>query len=182
MFTPYVVYLTLSVSIILFSRSQFYARWYYLCVFVQSSVEITKRQIRMISQSKYNAHTEPLLKELDLLKLSDLLELSALKFLKYPHRSLPRLFYSFNIAIQGTQHSHDTRQCDQLRIDRSRINLADNRILIFFPNLVNSTPADLLHKIKTHSIHGFLSYIKRYYIINRYRDNSSNTNCYLCQH
>ena len=90
------------------------------------------------------------------MKLSDLLELSALKFyFKYLHGSLPRFFYSFNIATQGTQHSHDTRQRDELRVDRSRINLADNKIRIFLPTLVNSTPLDLLHKITTHRIQGF---------------------------
>ena len=121
-------------------------------------------------------------KQLELLKLSDLLELSALEFyFQYLHRSLPRFFDSFNIATQGTQHSHDTLQCDQLRVDRSRINLADNRIRIFLPTLVNSTPLDLLHKITTHNIQDFSSHIKRY-VINRYRDNCSNTNCYVCQY
>ena len=48
--------------------------------------ELQKRLIRMISRSKYNAHTEQLLKQLELLKLSDLPELSVLKFyFKYLH-------------------------------------------------------------------------------------------------
>ena len=153
--------------------------WGYSCNRLE---KLQKRLIRMITRSKYNAHTEPLLKQLELLKLSDLLELSALKFyFKYLHGSLPRFFYSFNIATQGTQHSHETRQRDQLRVDRSRINLADNRIRIFLPTLVNSTPLHLLHKITTHSIQGFSSHIKRY-LINRYRDICSNTNCYVCQY
>ena len=84
-----------------------------------------------------------------LLKLSDLLELSALKFyFKYLHGSLHRFFYSFNIATEGTQHSHDTRQCDQLRVQRSRINIADNRIRIFLPTLVNSTPLIIFQSIR----------------------------------
>ena len=153
--------------------------WGYSCNRLE---KLQKRLIRIITWSKYNAHTKPLLKQLELLKLSDLLELSALKFyFKYLHGSLPRFFYSFNIATQGTQHSHETRQRDQLRVDRSRINLADNRIRIFLPTLVNSTPLHLLHKITTHSIQGFSSHIKRY-LINRYRDNCSNTNCYVCQY
>ena len=127
-------------------------------------------------------HTEPLLKQLELLKLSDLLELSTLKlYFKYPHGSLPRFFHSLNIATQGTQHSHDTRQRDQLIVDRSRINLADNIIRIFLQTLVNSTPLDILHKITTHSIQGFSSHIERY-LINKYHDNCSNTNCYVCQY
>ena len=152
--------------------------WGYSCNRLE---KLQKRLIHIISQSKYNAHTEPLLKQLELLKLSDLLELSALKFyFKYLHGLLPRFFYSFNIATQGTQHSHDTHQRDQLRVDRSRINLAENRIRIF-PTLVNSTQLDLLHRITTQSIQGFSSHIKRY-LINRYRDNCSNTNCYMCQY
>ena len=76
---------------------------------MQSSGEITKRLIRIISRNKNNAHTEPLLKQLDLLQMSNLLELSVLQFYyKYLHGSLPRFFYSFNIATQGTQYSHDT--------------------------------------------------------------------------
>ena len=68
-----------------------------------------EKKIRIILRSKYNAHTEPLLKQLELLKLSDPLDLSALKFyFGYLHGSLPRSFYSFNIATQGTQHSQDT--------------------------------------------------------------------------
>ena len=85
-------------------------------------------------------------------------------------------FHSFNIATQGTQHSHDARQRDQFRVNRSSINLADNRIRIFLPTLVNSTPLDIIHKMVTHSIQGFLSHIKRY-LINRYRDN-----CYVCKY
>ena len=149
-------------------------------VFIQPSGVIITRLIRIISRSEYNAHTEPLLKQLELLKLSDLLKLSALKFyFKHLHGSLPRFLYSFNIASQGTQQSHDTRQRDQLKVDMSRINLTDNSIRIFLPTLVNKTPLDLLQKITTHSIQGFSSHIK-IYLINRYRDNCTNTNCYVC--
>ena len=59
--------------------------------------------------------------------------------------------------------------------------LADNRIRIFLPTLVNSNPLYLLDKITTHTIQGLSSHIK-IYLINRYRDNCSNTNCYVCQY
>ena len=146
--------------------------WGYWCNRLE---KLPKRLIRIKSWSKYSAQTEPLLNQLELLNLSDLLELSASKFsFKYLHGSLPRFFYSFNIATQGTQHSHDTCQCDQRRVDRSIINLADNRIRIFLPTLVNSTALQLVHKITTHTIQGFSYHIKRY-LINRFRDNCSNT-------
>ena len=86
---------------------------------------------------------------IELLKVSDLLELSALKFyFKYLRESLPRFFCSFTIATEGTQNSHDKLQPDQFRVDRSRINLADNRIRIFPPTLVNSTPLIILKSIR----------------------------------
>ena len=149
-------------------------------VFMRSSGEITKRLICIISRSNYNAHSEPLLKQLELLNVPDLLELIVFNFYaKYLHGSLPRFFYSLNIATQGTQHSHDdTRQRDQLSTDRSRIILTDNRIRMFIPTLVNSILLDLLHKITTHSIQGFSFHIKRY-LINRYRDIYPNTNSML---
>ena len=178
-YLPLYILRTLYSSLVQSHLSYAILTWGYSCNRLEKFKKIL---IRIISRSNNNAHTVPLLKQLELLKLSDLLELSTLKFyFKYLHGSLPRLFYSFNIATQGTQHSHDTRQRDQLRVDRSRFNLADNRIRIFLPTLVNSTPLDLLHKKTTHSIQGFSTHINRY-LINRYCDNCSNTNCYVCQY
>ena len=48
--------------------------------------------IRIITVSKYNAHTEPLFKALDL-KIQDMLDLSTLKFYyMYVHNNLPAYF------------------------------------------------------------------------------------------
>ena len=51
---------------------------------------LQKRAVRVISSSKYNAHTEPLVKQLNLLKVKDIFELSALKlFYKLKKNYLP---------------------------------------------------------------------------------------------
>ena len=72
-----------------------------------------KRLIRVVTCSKYNAHTDPLLKNIQILKLQDLLDLNALKFYyRYQHGNLPSFFYSFSIFTQGAHHSHDTYQRD----------------------------------------------------------------------
>ena len=114
--------------------------WGYWCNRLE---KLQKRLIRIKSRSKYSTQTEPRLNQLELLNLSDLLELSASKlYFKYLHGS------------------------------HGSINLADNGIHIFLPTLVNSTELQLVHKITTHSIQGFSSHIKRY-LINRYRDNKS---------
>ena len=55
-----------------------------------------KKAIRIISGSKYSAHTGPLFKSLDISTLEDLLNLNALKFYdKYIKDTLPSNFYSF---------------------------------------------------------------------------------------
>ena len=58
-----------------------------------------KTRIRIISGSKYNAHTGPLFTPLDFLTLENLLNLNALKFYyKYIKDTLPSYFYSFRIV------------------------------------------------------------------------------------
>ena len=55
--------------------------------------KIQKRAIRIIAASKYNAHTEPLLKQLNLLKACDICKLKELKFYhKLINRQLPKCF------------------------------------------------------------------------------------------
>ena len=51
---------------------------------------LQKRSVRVISSSKYNAHTDPLFKKLRLIKLADLFTLNVLKmYYKFKHACLP---------------------------------------------------------------------------------------------
>ena len=53
--------------------------------------DIQKRAIRIIAASKYNAHTEPLFKQLHLLKACDICTLQELKFYhELINRQLPK--------------------------------------------------------------------------------------------
>ena len=120
-------------------------------------------------------------KIMDILRLKELLDINALKFYyKYLRGTFPSYFYSFNITTQGENHSYNTHQSDQNRTNRTRTRFADNRLKIYLPPLINSVPTTLLKNITTHSIHGFSSSIKRYYIGN-YSNTCSIPNCYICQ-
>ena len=56
-------------------------------------VKLQKRVMRIIACSKYNAQSEPLFKELNLLKLEDIRKLQELKFYyKLVHRPIPSYF------------------------------------------------------------------------------------------
>ena len=143
-------------------------------------VKLQKRLVRIITCSKYNAHTDPLFKSTEILKVANILDLNALKFhYKYLHGKL-LYFYSFNIVTQGSQHSYNTRQSEQIRTERTRAEYCDNR-LIFLPYLINTAPLHLLERISTHSIQGFSSGIKSHFL-NLYPTECPIANCYICHH
>ena len=72
-------------------------------------IKLQKRAIRLINLTSYNAHTEPLLKKLNLLKVTDILQLKALTFYyKYKKNQLPKYFENFFTVVPDT-HSYDTR-------------------------------------------------------------------------
>ena len=152
--------------------------WGYECHRLE---KIQKRIIRIITVSKYNTHTEPLFKALDLLKLKDMLNLSTLKFYyRYLHDNLPAYFYLFQITTQGSHHHYNTRHSDQIHVDRTRTLYADKKVRIYLPKMVNSIPMPLLQKIATHSLQGFSAHIIKYFIY-KYSDICSIANCYICR-
>ena len=118
--------------------------------------KMQKRIIRIITCSKYNAHTSPLFKSLRILTLDDMLRLNTLKFYyKYLHNELPPYFYSFNIREQGDRHTYDTRNSGQLQVEMTRTEYADKRLRTYLPTLVNDTPTDILSMITTHCLQDF---------------------------
>ena len=119
--------------------------WGFSC---QRLIKLQKKAIRIISRSKYNAHTGPIF----ILTLDDLFNLNALKFYyKYIRDTLPPYFYSFNIVTQGFIHEHMTRQRDLIRIERPRTFFAEKRLRVYLPKLVNETPVLLLEKKMPHT-------------------------------
>ena len=65
-----------------------------------------KKAVRTITYSNYIAHSEPLLKELNLLKVKDLFELKILKFLfKLYHNTLPPYFNYYRSYLEKNCHS-----------------------------------------------------------------------------
>ena len=142
--------------------------------------KLQKRIIRIITCSKYNAHTDPLFKRVNVLKINDVFKLNALKFYyKYTNNELPSYFGRFQLTRQGSGHPYDTRHGDQIRTTRTRINFVDHCLRNHLPSLINSTPPNIMSKITTHSLHGFSIYLKKVTISN-YPQNCEIANCYIC--
>ena len=81
--------------------------------------KIQKRAIRIIAARKYNAHTEPLFKQLNLLKACDICKLQELKcYHKFINRQLPKYFERFVYQTNLELHNYNTRRGHKLHIPR----------------------------------------------------------------
>ena len=130
--------------------------------------KLQKRAIRIITLSKYNDHTAPLFKKLNLLTIKDILALQELKlYYKFIHNSgrLNKIliFTVTTLAIiVCTKHAF-AKQC-----------LKNN-----LPNTLNATPQIVKDKLFTHSFYGFTNYVKNNFIQN-YQIICTVINCYTC--
>ena len=121
--------------------------------------KLQKRAVRITSLSKYDSHTNPLFKKLNLLKLKDLFELNVLKlYYKYKNNNLPfyisNMFSYFNVG-----HSYNLRTEYILEDHGSIRPSGDNCIRHYLPSAINKSKPDTLEKISTHTIQGFAFYI-----------------------
>ena len=142
--------------------------------------QLQKKSIRIVANVKYNDHTEPILKSFSLLKLNDIFKINVLKFYyKYCHNLLPIYFQSINFLQRTDLHSYQTRSRFMLQINKTRTKLAETSIRYTLPKLVNDTTSVILEKNFSHSLQGFISYIKQYYI-SLYSFNCNIDNCCIC--
>ena len=76
----------------------------------ESIDKIQKKAIRTITYSNYIAHSEPLLKELNLIKVKDIFQLKILKFLfKLYHNTLPPYFNNYRADLEKIETPYSLR-------------------------------------------------------------------------
>ena len=151
--------------------------WGYSCKRVEL---LQKKAVRIISLSKYNAHTEPILKHLKLLKVSDILNLQILKlYYKYKHGELPIYLLTMPFQPNLATHNHFTRNRNNIHLGRPAHTFAQKSLRFKLPTLVNNTIPEIIGKIETHSLEGFSRYIK-YRYLEAYQMECHLLNCYIC--
>jgi hypothetical protein len=137
---------------------------------------LQKRAMRMIHNSAYNSHTDPMLKNAKILKIDDLYEYQAALFMfDYTKHNLP---ISFDSVFKFRYEIHTnrlTRQSNKLDITRCRTNFAGNLPLFALPKIWN--------KWSNHSNHSKMSrnQFKTYLKINittNYKDKVKCSNAY----
>ena len=142
-------------------------------------LKLQKRAVRIISKAKYNAHTEPLFKNLMLLKIQDIFTLQCCKFYyKQTRDQLPAYFRNFfdrNIDM----HSYTTRIQDDVHLHHFRTETSRKCIRFSIPNLINNLPVLVTEKVATHSLGGFAHYLKLH-LIGKYQTECLIRHCYVC--
>ena len=142
--------------------------------------KIQKKAIPIITNSKYNAHSNPLFKSLNLLKIQDIYNLNVLKFyFNYRHNLLPRYFNSYNLKYRSSIHEHHTRSKNEIQVNKTRTNIAGKSLRHITPKIINNTSSNIINKIHKHSYIGYINYIK-YFIIDSYTAECNQPNCYVC--
>ena len=141
--------------------------------------KLQKRALRIMTNSRYNAHTEPLFKQLYLLKVKDIFDVQCMKFwYKFVNKKLPNYFrdmFKYNHEV----HDIGTRSHDQLHLYPTRTSGARNVLRHHIPELLNTFPKYLIDKIKTHSLYSISHRIKCY-LVDLYSYDCSIIDCYIC--
>ena len=143
-------------------------------------LKIQKKAVRIITLSGYSSHSEPLFKQLNMLKIADQLRLQELKFyLKYIHKNLPAYLLDWEFVSNVNIHLHDTRTSSKIHTDTTKHEFAQKCLKYNLPHIINATPAIAVEKIQTHSLRGFTTYAKQI-LIQKYTDTCTIQNCYSC--
>ncbi len=143
---------------------------------------IQKKAIRIISNSHYIAHTEPICKTLNLLKVTDLFRCCLWKFYyKLMNREVPSYFISMLPELPRICEHYNIRR-PTFHLPKIRHGFAEQLLQYCLIKLLNSENATILivSKVHTHSYFGFKCYVKSS-CINAYSDHCTIINCVSCQ-
>jgi len=140
-------------------------------------IEVLQRKaVRIITSSKYNAHTDPIFKKLNTLKLKDIHICNKLKFFyKLENNLLPPFFWQYMFTANTTK----TRSKDPYQQLVPKTKIFTDTIRFSLPILLQHTPPLIKEKTHTHSMAGFTTYIKKN-MIDKYNDECRNRSCYIC--
>ena len=142
--------------------------------------KLQKRAMRIITCSKYNAHTTPIFKSLSLIKVEDIFKVSLLKlFWKLKNKKLPSYFSNMFTPNAAPTHTHDTRNRNIETTPVPRTSSAADTLRYYLPQFMETVPRAIRDKVSTHSFKGFTHYVKMSYI-NSYFAVCDILNCYIC--
>ena len=143
--------------------------------------ELQKRALRIMTNSWYNAHTEPLFKQLHLLRVKDILNVQCTEFwYKFVNKKLPNYFRDM-LKYNHDVHDIGTRSHDRLHLYPTLTSGAHNVLGHHVPELLNTFPKYFRDKIKTYSLYS-ISHLIECHLTDLYSFDCSIIDCYICNH
>ena len=138
--------------------------------------KLQKRAIQTITNSRYNAHREPICKLLNIFRLPDLYKLELYKlYYKIENEQAPNYFTT--VINHLTHHYHTRRQAiHQLKTIHR---FAQHNCILSMMDLINKSPIIRLRVTTCHNILSVVSSLKRD-ILAGYEYFCSIRNCYVC--
>ena len=110
---------------------------------------LQKRAIRNISESDFGAHTEPLFKEHNILKVQDIYHMTILKFFsKLINDNLPNYFESFTPQFSAGHQHYNFRNPSRL-LPKIKHEFPKQSLTYKLISTINETPNELLEMAKT---------------------------------
>ena len=141
--------------------------------------KLQKRAIRIMTNSKYNAHTDPLLKESKLFKIKDIFDVQFMKFwYECVNQTVP-IYLSSMFRYNHELYDIETRNHDSLQSEPVRTKSARSILRHQIPELLLDYPPIILEKVRTHSIISFASHVKCH-LIDSYHSDCLDPYCYTC--
>jgi hypothetical protein len=121
--------------------------------------KIQKKLVRIISNSEFNAHTDPIFADLNILKFDKINRYTVAIFVfKALNFLLPDIFHSL-FKFSSTVHSYPTKQSVNLYISGYKTNLCKFSIKYHGPLTWNNIPIDIRHSL---SLNIFKCKLKHY--------------------
>ena len=142
--------------------------------------KLQKKAVRIICLGKFNCHSEPLFKKLQLLKIKDIHTLQELKFYhQLKNNQLPSYFRNMTNDHGLDTHPYPTRHKNKLRLPSTNHEFARKCIRYSAIETAINTSNHIIEKVNTHSLHGFMTYFKKI-TIDQYESSCRLNNCYVC--
>ena len=150
--------------------------WGFEC---SSIFKLQKKAIRTICKTKYNAHTDPLFKSLNTLKVVDIFKLQCMKFYqKYSQNNLPSYFSNmFRNAFESDTIT--TRAATYRRPISTNRSTTKKTLRYEIPQIIFNLPLNLKSKLSTHSL-WTIKTLGKSYLLNKYPTNCTKEHCYVC--
>jgi len=114
-------------------------------VHLNKIIILQKKIVRVITNSEYNTHSEPLFKMLQILKITDIYQLQVVKFVfSYINHCLPILLMDTFTTI-GNPELHYTRQVKafKLKLPKARTTVSTRCITNMGPKIWNNVPSQM---------------------------------------